>query len=45
MVLKMPDIRKRVRKMGKDRTQQIADAPSKALRQQMLALATQNKSR
>ena len=35
IVVKMPDVWKRVREMGKDRTQRIADTAPKALRQQM----------
>ena len=35
IVVKMPDVLKRVREMGKDRTQRIADTSPKALRQQM----------
>jgi hypothetical protein len=35
IVVKMPDVLKRVREMGKDRTQRIADTAPKALRQQM----------
>ena len=35
MVVKMPDVWKKVREMGKDRTQRIADTAPKALRAQM----------
>lgn len=35
IVVKIPDVMKRVREMGKDRTQRIADTAPKALRQQM----------
>ncbi|WP_130466441.1 PLxRFG domain-containing protein [Corticibacter populi] len=39
IVIRMPDIWKRVREMGKDRTQRIADTSPKALRQQMQEMA------
>lgn len=39
IVVKMPDVWKRVREMGKDRTQRIADTAPKALRQQMREMA------
>ena len=39
IVVKMPEVWKRVREMGKDRTQRIADTAPKALRQQMRDLA------
>nr|WP_255594907.1 PLxRFG domain-containing protein [Acidovorax sp. sif1233] len=39
IVVKMPDVWKKVREMGKDRTQRIADTAPKALRQQMRELA------
>lgn len=39
IVVKMPDIWKRVREMGKDRTQRIADTAPKALREQMREMA------
>lgn len=35
IVVKMPDVWKRVREMNKDRTQRIADTAPKALREQM----------
>lgn len=35
IVVKMPDVWKRVREMGKDRTERIADTAPKALREQM----------
>ncbi|PIG07846.1 hypothetical protein [Comamonas sp. 26] len=35
IVVKMPDVWKKVREMGKDRTQRIADTAPKALRAQM----------
>jgi hypothetical protein len=35
IVVKMPDVWKRVREMGKDRSDRIADTAPKALRQQM----------
>lgn len=35
ITVKMPDVWKKVREMGKDRTQRIADTAPKALRQQM----------
>jgi len=35
IVVKMPDVWKRVREMGKDRSERIADTAPKALRQQM----------
>ena len=41
IVVKMPDIWKRVREMGKDRTQRIADTAPKALRQQMREMAAE----
>ena len=39
IVVKMPDVWKRVREMGKDRTQRIAETAPKALRQQMRDMA------
>ncbi|GDY37224.1 hypothetical protein ACINB_31160 [Acidovorax sp. NB1] len=39
IVVKIPDVMKRVREMGKDRTQRIADTAPKALRQQMRDMA------
>ena len=39
IVVKMPDVWKRVREMGKDRTQRIADTAPKALREQMRSMA------
>lgn len=42
IVVKMPDIWKKVREMGKDRTQRIADTAPKALRQQMREMAREN---
>ncbi|ADU99446.1 PLxRFG domain-containing protein [Alicycliphilus denitrificans] len=39
IVVRMPDVWKRVREMGKDRTQRIAAAAPKALRQQMREMA------
>lgn len=39
ITIKMPDIWKRVREMGKDRTQRIADTAPKALRQEMRNMA------
>jgi hypothetical protein len=39
IVVKMPDVWKRVREMGKDRTERIADTAPKALRQEMRELA------
>lgn len=39
MMIRMPDVWKRVREMGKDRTQRIADTSPKALRQQMRQMA------
>lgn len=39
IVVKMPDVWKKVREMGKDRTQRIADTAPKALRQQMRDMA------
>jgi hypothetical protein len=39
IVVKMPDVWKRVREMGKDRTERIADTAPKALRQQMREIA------
>ena len=39
ITVKMPDIWKRVREMGKDRTERIADTAPKALRQQMRDMA------
>lgn len=39
IVVKMPDVWKRVREMGKDRSQRIADTAPKALRLQMRDLA------
>ena len=41
MVVKMPDVWKRVREMGKDRTQRIAEAAPKALREQMRSQAAE----
>lgn len=37
IVVKMPDVWKRVREMGKDRSDRIADTAPKALREQMRA--------
>lgn len=42
IVVKMPDVWKRVREMGKDRTQRIADTAPKALRGQMREMAREN---
>lgn len=42
IVVKMPDVWKRVREMGKDRTQRIADTAPKALRNQMREMAREN---
>jgi hypothetical protein len=42
IVVKMPDIWKRVREMGKDRTQRIADTAPKALRNQLREVAREN---
>ncbi len=42
IVVKMPDVWKKVREMGKDRTQRIADTAPKALRQQMREMAREN---
>lgn len=39
IVVKMPDVWKRVREMGKDRTERIADTAPKALRQEMRNMA------
>lgn len=39
IVVKIPDVMKRVREMGKDRTERIADTAPKALRDQMRSLA------
>ena len=39
IVVKMPDVWKRVREMGEDRTQRIADTAPKALRQQLRDMA------
>lgn len=39
IVVKMPDVWKRVREMGKDRSDRIADTAPKALREQMRELA------
>ncbi len=39
IAVKMPDVWKRVREMGKDRTERIADTAPKALRQQMRGIA------
>jgi hypothetical protein len=39
ITVKIPDVMKRVREMGKDRTQRIADTAPKALRQQMKDMA------
>lgn len=39
IVVKMPDVWKRVREMGKDRTNRIADTAPRALRQQMRDMA------
>lgn len=41
IVVKMPDIWKRVREMGKPRTERIADSAPKALRQEMKTTAQQ----
>lgn len=41
IVVKMPDVWKRVREMGKDRTQRIAETAPKAMRQQMRAMAAE----
>lgn len=41
IVVKMPDIWKKVREMGKDRTDRIADNSPKALRQQMREMAAE----
>lgn len=42
IVMKMPDVWKRVREMGKDRTARIADTAPKALRQQMRDMAREH---
>lgn len=42
IVVKIPDVMKRVREMGKDRTARIADTAPKALRQQMRDMAREN---
>lgn len=42
IVVKMPDVWKRVREMGKDRTQRIAETAPKALRQQMQEMARES---
>ena len=39
IVVKMPDVWKRVREMGKDRSDRIADTAPKALREQMREMA------
>ena len=39
IVVKIPDVMKRVREMGKDRTERIADTAPKALRDQMRSLS------
>ncbi|THJ36166.1 PLxRFG domain-containing protein [Lampropedia aestuarii] len=41
IIIKMPDIWKRVRNMEKDRTQRIQDTSPKAIRQQMRAMAAE----
>ena len=41
ITVRMPDIWKRVREMGKDRTQRIAETAPKALRQQMREMAAE----
>ena len=41
IVVRMPDVWKRVREMGKDRTERIAATAPKALRQQMREMAAQ----
>ncbi|WP_146033753.1 PLxRFG domain-containing protein [Alicycliphilus denitrificans] len=41
ITVKIPDIMKKVREMGKDRTQRIADTAPKALRQQMREMAAE----
>ena len=42
IVVKMPDVWKRVREMGKDRNQRIAETAPKALREQMRNMAREN---
>ena len=42
IVVKIPDVMKRVREMGKDRTARIADTAPKALREQMRGMAREN---
>ena len=42
IVVKIPDVIKRVREMGKDRTQRIEDTAPKALRSQMREMAREN---
>lgn len=42
IVVKIPDVMKRVREMGKDRTQRIEDTAPKALRSQMREMAREN---
>lgn len=42
IVVKMPDVWKKVREMGKDRTARIADTAPKALRLQMREMAREN---
>ncbi|AEF90254.1 hypothetical protein DelCs14_3254 [Delftia sp. Cs1-4] len=41
IVVKVPDVMKRVREMNKDRTDRIADTSPKALRQQMREMAAE----
>jgi len=45
IVVKMPDVWKRVREMGKDRTQRIAETAPKALREQMREVAAEQRQR
>lgn len=42
IVVKIPDVMKRVREMGKDRTQRIEETAPKALREQMRSMAREN---
>ena len=43
IVVKMPDVWKRVREMGKDRTQRIAETAPKALREQMREISREQR--
>lgn len=44
IVVKMPDVWKRVREMGKDRSDRIADTAPKALREQMTKMAAETRT-